>query len=65
MRDLAAAFALLLVIEGGLYALFPGGMKRMIAEVLRLPEPTIRNIGLIAAALGVGLWIILRPNAGS
>ena len=45
MRDLAAAFALLLVIEGGLYALFPGGMKRMIAEVLRLPEPTIRNIG--------------------
>lgn len=63
MRDLAVAFALILVIEGGLYALFPGGMKRMVAEVLRLPEPTIRNFGLIAAALGVGILIILNRAA--
>ena len=45
MRDLAVAVALLLVIEGGLYALFPGGMKRMIAEIFataRADDPEYR-----------------------
>ncbi len=31
MRDLLAALALVFVLEGALYALFPDGMKRMIA----------------------------------
>ncbi len=43
MENLAAAIALILVIEGVLYALFPAGMKRMLAEVMRMPEPVIRN----------------------
>ena len=64
MRDIAVAVALLLVIEGGLYALFPGGMKRMLTEVLRLPEPTIRNVGLIAAAVGLAILVLVNRGAG-
>jgi len=61
MELLVAAFALFLVIEGALYALFPAAMKRMIAEVLEMPDGLIRNIGMIAAAVGLGaLWFTYR-----
>ncbi|HEX7008275.1 MAG TPA: DUF2065 domain-containing protein [Alphaproteobacteria bacterium] len=61
MSELLVALALILVIEGALYALFPGRMKRMMAEVLRLPDETLRNVGLIAAAVGLGMvWLLLR-----
>jgi hypothetical protein len=59
METLAAAIALVLVVEGALYALFPGGMKRMLAEVMRMPEPLIRNAGLIATALGLAILYML------
>lgn len=61
MELLVAAFALFLVLEGALYALFPAAMKRMIAEVLRMPDEVIRNFGMIATAVGLGaLWLIYR-----
>ena len=59
METLAAAIALILVIEGALYALFPTGMKRMLAEVMRMPESMIRNAGMIAATLGLAILYIL------
>ncbi len=59
METLAAAIALVLVVEGALYALFPGGMKRMLAEVMRMPEPMIRNAGLIATVLGLAILYLL------
>lgn len=61
MELLIAALALFLVLEGALYALFPAAMKRMIAEVLRMPDDIIRNFGMVAAAIGLGvLWLIYR-----
>jgi uncharacterized protein YjeT (DUF2065 family) len=60
MRQILLALALVLAVEGALYALFPGRMKRMMAEALRLPDETLRNLGLIAAAIGVGLVWFLR-----
>lgn len=61
MRQILTALALILVIEGALYALFPDRMKRMMTEVLRLPDETLRNFGLIAAAIGVGMiWFLVR-----
>ena len=61
METLFAAIALFLVFEGTLYALFPAAMKRMMAEVLQMPDALIRNVGMIAAALGFGaLWLIYR-----
>ncbi len=59
METLAAAIALILLIEGALYALFPTGMKRMLADVMRMPASMIRKSGMIAAALGLAILYIL------
>ena len=59
MRDLLTALALVLVIEGGLYALFPEGMKRAATRALLVPPQTLRLAGLAAACLGViFVWLV-------
>ena len=60
LSELAVAFALVLVIEGVLYSLFPNAMKRMFEQMLTLPVHTIRVAGLFSAVLGVGLVWLLR-----
>jgi hypothetical protein len=63
MRDLATALALVLVIEGILYALFPEGMKRVAARTLVVPPQALRIAGLLAACLGVMLvWLLRRAH---
>ncbi|MHC8510092.1 MAG: DUF2065 domain-containing protein [Rhodospirillales bacterium] len=57
---LFTAAGLALALEGALYALFPGPMKRMMARVLTLPESQVRTAGLAAAFAGVGVvWLML------
>jgi uncharacterized protein YjeT (DUF2065 family) len=59
MPDLLVALGLVLVIEGVLYAAFPTGMKRTLAQVLELPDGTLRGVGLVAAIIGLVLvWIV-------
>ena len=59
MSDLMAAVALVLVLEGALYALFPEGMKRIMAAGLSQPSSTLRSAGLGTAIVGVGLlWLV-------
>ncbi len=59
MTDLLTALALVLVIEGSIYALFPEGMQQMMSRVLEMPPSTLRYTGLGLAILGVGLaWLI-------
>ena len=61
MRDLWTALALVLVIEGALYALFPEGMKRAAERALSVPPQTLRFAGLAAACAGVVLvWLVRR-----
>ena len=61
MRDLWTALALVLVIEGALYALFPDGMRRAAARALAVPPQTLRLAGLAAACAGVVLvWLVRR-----
>lgn len=57
--DFWRALALVGVIEGMAYALFPAQIKRMM-ELARLqPDDTLRYGGLLIAALSVmGLWMI-------
>jgi uncharacterized protein YjeT (DUF2065 family) len=63
MSELAIALGLALVIEGVLYALFPAGMRRMMAAVLEQPPELLRIAGLAGAAGGV-LWIWLWKSLG-
>lgn len=52
---LATALGLLLLIEGLLYALFPGMMRVIMAEVLHRPEKTLRVVGTAALLVGLAL----------
>ena len=59
MDDLWAAVGLMLALEGALYALFPAGMRRMLAELLSQPAGNIRLVGLAATIAGVGIvWLV-------
>jgi uncharacterized protein YjeT (DUF2065 family) len=59
MSDLLTALGLVLVLEGVLYALVPGGMKAVMRSALETPDQTLRIAGLVAAVIGVFLvWII-------
>ncbi len=61
MSDLGTALALVLVIEGCLYALFPEGMKRAAAQAVSVPSRALRIAGLAAAFAGVALvWLMRR-----
>jgi uncharacterized protein YjeT (DUF2065 family) len=61
MRDFATALALVLVIEGILYALLPEAMKRLAAKATELPPQVLRISGLVAACLGVMfVWVLRR-----
>jgi uncharacterized protein len=61
MRDLLTALALILVIEGIVYALLPESMKRLAARATTTPAQALRLGGLVAACLGVILvWALRR-----
>lgn len=59
MTDLLTAIALMIALEGILYALFPGGMQAMMRVAIAQPPASLRLAGLLAAAVGVLLvwWI--------
>ncbi len=52
MLEIFTAVGLLLFIEGLLYALFPGGMKRMLNSMKDLSEQKLRVGGIIFAIIG-------------
>lgn len=59
MAELATALALVLVIEGCLYALFPEQMQRMMAQAIELPAKSLRTLGLAVAIVGFAVvWFI-------
>ncbi len=61
MRDLATGLALVLVIEGILYALFPDGMKRVAQRAQQVAPQLLRASGLLAASIGVVIvWLLRR-----
>jgi uncharacterized protein YjeT (DUF2065 family) len=61
LKDLLTALALILVIEGIVYALFPESMKRLALRTTRTPAQSLRIGGLVAAIFGVVLvWALRR-----
>ena len=59
MDDLFTGLALVLVIEGSLYALFPNFMRELSLKVREISPTTLRTAGLVAAVAGVALvWLV-------
>ncbi len=61
MGELGTGLALVLVIEGVLWALFPDRMKQAAAQAIMLDSGRLRLAGLAFAVVGVVLvWAIRR-----
>jgi uncharacterized protein YjeT (DUF2065 family) len=59
MSDFLAALGLVFVIEGLLFAAFPGHAKRAMESVLATPENSLRIIGIGSAIVGlIVLWLV-------
>jgi hypothetical protein len=60
LDDLLLAFALLLVLEGLLPALNPGGWRRAIEQIAAQSDQTIRTFGIVMLGAGALLFHFLR-----
>ena len=59
LHDLFVALALVLVIEGLLYAAFPSQMRSLVERMAHFTDTALRQTGLFTAAVGVAfIWII-------
>jgi len=59
MDDFLAAVGLVFVIEGLVFAAFPGSAKRAIESVLETPDASLRAIGIGSAVVGLVLvWLV-------
>jgi len=59
MTDFLAALGLVFVIEGLVFAAFPGSAKRSMAAVMATSDTTLRLIGIGSAVFGLILvWLI-------
>lgn len=59
MADLAAAFGLMLVFEGLLWALGPDFARRMLVTVAATPDKDLARAGWVAVGLGaLVVWLV-------
>ncbi len=64
MTEFLMALGLVFVIEGLLYALVPGHLKRMLQTLRELSDDQLRMGGLSAIALGVVIVWLVRTLSG-
>ena len=59
LHNLLVALALVLVIEGLLYAAFPRQMRSIVERMTLFTDTALRQSGIFTAAVGVAfIWII-------
>jgi uncharacterized protein YjeT (DUF2065 family) len=59
MADLIAALGLVLVIEGLVFAAFPGACRRAMALMMETPDTSLRTAGIVSAVVGVAVvWLV-------
>jgi uncharacterized protein YjeT (DUF2065 family) len=59
MQDFLVALGLVFIIEGLVFAAFPGPAKRAVVAVLNTPENVLRVVGVVSAAFGLLLvWLV-------
>ena len=61
MTEFIVALGLVFVIEGLVFAAFPGAAKRAIVAVTESPEGMLRIIGIASAVLGLLIIWAVRP----
>ena len=58
MTDFLATLGLVFMIEGLVFAAFPGPAKRAMASVLETPDTALRVIGIGSAVVGlIVVWL--------
>lgn len=61
LEQVLAGVAVVLAVEGLLYAVAPAAMRRAVSALAALPEARLRNGGLAAAVIGVAAaWLLTR-----
>jgi len=61
MSQFVVALGLVFVIEGLVFAAFPGLARRASQAVQEAPEGTMRVLGIVAAVVGlIVIWIVRR-----
>ena len=60
MDDFLTALALVFVIEGAIYALFPGTMRNILARLPQAPDSLLRTTGIVAVLVGVFAVYLIR-----
>lgn len=59
MSEFVVALGLVFVIEGLVFAAFPGQTRRAVAAVLETPDQALRLIGLLSAMFGLAvIWFV-------
>ncbi len=58
--EILTALALVLIIEGLLPFASPGRYRQMVAEIVRLSDNHIRNVGLVVILVGLVLLYLVR-----
>lgn len=59
LEKLFLAIGLVLAFEGALYALFPSFLRSMVKQIDAVSDATLRNGGMVALSIGVGLvWML-------
>jgi len=59
MSDFLVALGLVFVIEGLIFAAFPGSAKKAMAAVQETPDNMLRIVGIVSAVIGVVLvWLV-------
>jgi uncharacterized protein YjeT (DUF2065 family) len=59
-RDLGAAVALLLVLEGIFPFINPDGMRRTLLAISQLPDQSLRFAGLTSMLIGLVLLYVIN-----
>ena len=60
ITEIFTAVALVLILEGMLPFISPRKYRQMVAEISRLGDNQIRNIGLVIMVIGVVVLFIVR-----
>jgi uncharacterized protein YjeT (DUF2065 family) len=58
--DLWAALALVVILEGLIPFVSPGGYRNMVQQMAAMPEKTLRGVGLVLIVCGLVLLLLVR-----